>query len=189
MNAIFSRDLEFWGKNLSKLDEVVSLDNLAKWDELTPVSRKGYLAGKTLRRSEIKFWINEITKISKGNSKLIILPKGHPKLQGNIAGFNPFDGNIYVQKGLTEYEVFHEFKHLEEYMVLGKEEYLKGSKRLGGSPEEQLIRTYKREKYVYDEIIKVKHKWNLSQLEDAEEYIKKIIINCEIEGINIAKIK
>lgn len=173
---------------IEHLDEVGELDFLAKWDDL-PVSRKGYLGGKTLRRREIKYWSDEITRISNGKSQLIVLPKGHKKLQGNQAGFDPFTGNIYVQKGLTEYEIFHEFQHLEEYIKLGKNEYLKGIKRISGSLEEDLIRTYKREKYVFDKIMGNKNKFNKAQLDDAQDYIDRIIKKCSKAGIDITKIK
>jgi len=172
---------------LDELSEVAELDFLAKWDDL-PVSGKGYLEGKTLRRKEIKIWIENVKIVSKGQSKLIILPKGHKLLGVNQAGFNPFNGNIYVQKGLTEYEIFHEFKHLEEYIKLGKDEYLKGMKRISGSLEQDLIRTYKREKYVFDEIIKNKNKFNQIQLNDAQKYINAVIERCENAGIDITKI-
>ncbi len=169
------------------LDEVSELDFLENWDNIT-VSRKGYLGGKTLRRKEIKFWIDEIAKISKGETKLIVLPKGHKKLLGNIAGFNPFDGNIYVQRGLTEYEIFHEFKHFEEYIKLGKVRHLEGMKAISGNPSLDLIRTYKREKYVFDEIIKNKKLFNQAQLNDAQNYINRVIKKCENAGIDINKI-
>ena len=143
------------GKFLDELNEVAELDNLAKWDDL-PISGKGFLGGKTLRRKEIKFWIDEINRISKGKSRLIVLRKGDPILNNRKAGFDPYNGNIYVEKGLTEYEIFHEFKHLEEFMKLGKDDYIKGMKRFGGSPTENALRTYKREKYVFDEILKIK---------------------------------
>ena len=152
------------------------------------VSGKGILGGKTLRRKEIKFWIDEITKISKGESKLIILPKGHPSLNGYQAGFNPFNGNIYVQKGLTEFEVFHEYKHLEEFMKIGKEEYLKGMMRISGDLELDLIRTYKLEKYVFEQIMKNKNRFNQTQLKDAQDYINRVIRKCEKAGINLNKI-
>jgi hypothetical protein len=172
---------------LDELFEVAEMDNLAKWDNL-PVSGKGYLGGKTLRRKEIKYWIDEINKISKGKSKLIVLPKGDPILNGNKAGFNPFNGNIYVQKGLTEYEIFHEFKHLEEFTLIGKDEYVKGMKAVGGSPQANLIRTYKREKYVYDEIMNLKQIFNQNQINDAQKYINKIIQDCIDNGIDITKL-
>jgi hypothetical protein len=169
------------------LDEVAELDFLENWDNL-PVRRKGYLGAETLRRREIRFWMDEVAKISKGKSRLIVLPKGHKKLQGNIAGFNPFDGNIYVQRGLTEYEIFHEFKHFEEYLKLGKNEYVKGMKRISGSLEQDLIRSYKREKYVFDEIMRNKNRFNRAQIDDAQKYINRVIKKCVNAGIDINKI-
>ncbi|KAF2510334.1 hypothetical protein E0W72_07580 [Flavobacterium arcticum] len=50
------------------------------------------------------------------------MPKSHELLEENRAAFNAFTNKIYVQKGMTEYEIFHEYKHLEEYTKLGKEE-------------------------------------------------------------------
>ncbi|AXG73003.1 hypothetical protein DVK85_01630 [Flavobacterium arcticum] len=55
-------------------------------------------------------------------TELVILPKSHELLEENRAAFNAFTNKIYVQKGMTEYEIFHEYKHLEEYTKLGKEE-------------------------------------------------------------------
>lgn len=175
------------GKFLDELNEVAELDNLAKWDDL-PISGKGFLGGKTLRRKEIKFWIDEINRISKGKSRLIVLRKGDPILNNRKAGFDPYNGNIYVEKGLTEYEIFHEFKHLEEFMKLGKDDYIKGMKRFGGSPTENALRTYKREKYVFDEIIKNKNRFNPEQLKHAEWVFNLAIKDCIDSGIDI-KIK
>ncbi|MCT4664210.1 MAG: hypothetical protein N4A45_03125 [Flavobacteriales bacterium] len=147
-----------------------NLDALATWDDL-PVRKKGMLGGKTLRRKEVKLWKDKIAKISNNTAELIILPKGNKILGGKQAGFSPFSRKIYLQKGLTEYEILHEYKHLEEFMKIGEKEYKKGHKLLGGSPEEQLIRTYKREMYVYKEILKQKHKFNAKQLEHAYKKI------------------
>ena len=169
------------------LDEADDLDLLENWDDL-PVSRKGYLGGKTLRRKEIQFWMNEIERISEGKSRLIVLPKGHKMLQGNVAGFNAFDGNLYVQKGLTEYEIFHEFKHFEEFTKLGKEKYLFGHKNLGYSLEQNLTRTYKREKYVFDEIMKNKSRFNQEQLNHAQKYIDRKLQDLLDNNIDINKI-
>ncbi len=176
-------------KVLDELYEMAGLDNLAKWDNL-PVSGKGYLGGKTLRRKEIKFWIDEINKISKGKSKLIVLPKADPILKGKQAGFHPFNGNIYVQKGLTEYEIFHEFKHLEEFIKIGKDEYIKGMKVISGDLELDLIRTYKREMYVYNQVMKESKKFNKEQLKHAfDANIKPVLKELEASGIDSNKIK
>ena len=38
-------------------------------------------------------------------------------------------------------EILHEFKHFEEFIKIGKKEYLKGHKALGSSLVQHLIRT------------------------------------------------
>ncbi|CAH0336127.1 hypothetical protein FVB9288_01801 [Flavobacterium sp. CECT 9288] len=139
-------------------------DYLSKW-EGRKVSKIVYLGAKKLNRKEIKECIKKINVISEGESKLIILPEGHKLLNGNKAGFNPFNGNLYVQKGMTDYEVFHKFKHLEEYRILGKDEYIGGMRAVSGDLELDLVRTYKREEYVFDEIMKNKTRFSEAQLE------------------------
>jgi hypothetical protein len=180
------------GKDVSKMSEKEFedfFDYLSKW-ECNPVKfKKGYLGTKKLSRKEIAEYIKKINVISEGESKLIILPKGHKLLEGNKAGFNPFKGNLYVEKGLTDYEVFHEFKHFEEYRILGKDEYIKGMKAVSGDLELDLIRTYKREKYVFDEIMKNKAKFSEVQLKDAQDYMNRVIKKCEKAGIDINNIK
>jgi len=178
------------GKDVCKMTDAefdIFLDRLSKWEGVQ-VSGKGYLGAKKLSRKEISEYIKKINVISEGESELIILPKGHKLLDGNKAGFNPFNGNIYVEKGMTEYEIFHEFKHLEEYIKLGKDSYIKGMRSVSGSLEQDLIRTYKREKYVFDEIIKNKANFNKDQLEDAQNYMNSVIERCTNSGIDVTKI-
>lgn len=180
------------GKDVSKMTEKEYddfFDYLSEWNGNPQKFKKGYLGAKKLSRREIAEYIKKINVISEGESKLIILPEGHKLLNGNKAGFNPFNGNLYVQKGLTDYEVFHEFKHLEEYRILGKDEYLKGMKAVSGDLELDLIRTYKREKYVFDEIMKNKSKFSQAQLKDAQNYMNTVIQNCIRSGIDITTIK
>ena len=97
--------------------------------------------------------------------------------------------NVCVQKRFIEYEIFHEFKHFEEYKKLGHSEYIKGMKAVTGSPTENIIRTYKREKYVFDEIMKNKAKFSTEELDDAQNYINDIIQKCNNSGIDITKVK
>lgn len=182
---------EFDNKKMRKffpgkeMDELLNSDYLADWDKDLPVSGKGFKGGRTLRRKEVKEWIEKIKKISNGKSSIVILAKNHKSLMGNRAAFNPFNGNIYVQKGMTEYEIFHESKHLEEFLKLGKEAYTKGMKRTGGSPADDLIRTYKREKHVYDEVLKNSKKFNEAELDHAKWIIDDAIEKGERAGINL----
>ena len=90
---------------------------------------------------------------------------------------------------MTEYEIFHEFKHLEEFTLIGKDKYIEGMKRSGGSPTDDVIRTYKREKYVFDEVMENKNRFNAKQLKNAEWIINTAIEDCIKAGIDITKIK
>lgn len=186
------------GKDVSKMttDEFEDfIDYLSKWNGnpkklprgITEASR----GAKKLTKKEIKAYIKKIDVISNGESELIILPKGHRLFVENdaVASFNAADGKLYVQKGVTDYELFHEFKHFEEFKKIGKDEYLKGCKGLGGDPTEVLIRKYKREKHVFDEIMKNKNRFNKQELEHANWYINDIIKDCNASGIDITKIK
>ena len=150
------------------------------------VSGKGYLDGETLTRQEIEAWEELAVKF-----KARIVRKLKPRqlkllIRNNArAGFNPFTGEIFVQKGFTKYEIFHEMKHAEECALIGKEAYTEG---IFGSKTEQLLRTYKREKYVYDEIIKNQNLFSRPEIEHANWYINRIIKLLKKEGIDPLKI-
>ncbi|KAF2337975.1 zincin-like metallopeptidase toxin domain-containing protein [Flavobacterium nitrogenifigens] len=179
------------GKDVSKMTKQEFddfLDYLSKWENKT-VSRVGYLGAKKLSKKELNTYIRKINEMSNGKSKLVVVPKGHEILQGNKAGFHPFSGTLYVEKGATEYEVFHEFKHFEEFRKIGKDEYLKGASDITQNDVLDAIRTYKREKYVFNEIMKHKSKFNDEQIKDAQDYMKRVIIKCERLNIDINDIK
>jgi hypothetical protein len=170
-------------------------DYLSKWEGnpkklprgITETSR----GAKKLSKKEIKAYIKKIDVISNGESELIILPKGDRLFIENnaAASFNAANGKLYVQKGVTDYELFHEFKHFEEFKKIGKDEYMKGIKGLGGDPTAALIRKYKREKYVFDEIMKNKTRFNQKEIAHANWYINDVIKDCNASGIDINKIK
>ena len=174
---------------IEHMEDVAELDYLAKWDiPTTGPGGKGFLGGKKLGRKEIRQWIKRIEEISNGKAILRIVDETSSTLKGGQAGFDPFKIEIFVKKGVTEYELFHEFKNLEEFMKIGKDEYIKGWKFIGGTPEQHLIRQYKREIYVYNEILKESKKFNKEQLKHAfEANIEPIIKELEDSGIDITK--
>ena len=176
---------------IDELYEVAELDYLAKWDiPITGPGGKGFLGGQKLGRKEIKLWISKIDEISNGKAVLKIIDETNDTLKGVQAGFNPFTMEIFVKKGVTEYEIFHEFKHLEEFIKLEKDEYVKGMKAISGDNGQDLIRTYKREMYVYNQVLKESNKFNKEQLKHAyERNIKPVLDELESSGIDINKIK
>lgn len=186
------------GKDVSKMSEKEFedfFDYLSKWEGKPKKLPRGITltsrGAKKLSKKEIKAYIKKIDVISNGNSELIILPKGDRLFVENnaVASFNAANGKLYVQKGVTDYELFHEFKHFEEFKKIGKDEYMKGIIGLGGDPTDALIRKYKREKYVFDEIMKNKTRFNEKEIEHANWYINNIIKDCNASGIDITKIK
>ncbi len=177
-----------------KANEIFEGDFLAKWEKIkeTVKGGTGFLGGQKLNRARIRHWIQEINKVSEGKATLRIAEEGSAlfnSLKGNRAGFNPFNQELILQKGMTEYEILHEFKHLEEFSAIGRDEYIKGMKVIGGSPEQDMIRTYKREMYVYNEIIKQAHKFNKKELKHAKSIIDYIIVEAADAGIDLKKIK
>jgi hypothetical protein len=81
--------------------------------------------------------------------------------------------------------MFHELKHAEEFKLIGKEAYIKGSL---GSLSEQFIRSYKREKYVFDRIMEKQHLFNDLELENAKWVFQIEIDKLERAGIDYIKL-
>lgn len=139
---------------------------------------KGYLGGQRLGRAQIRVWIKYIDEISEGRASLKIVEEGDTlykklELENAQAGFDPDKLQIVIKKGFTEFEIFHEVKHLEECLKLGKDEYIKGMAKYGGSWDENLLRTYKRELYVYRRVIENRFKFNKAE-QDNIKYRRKI---------------
>ena len=182
--------VENCGKGAKKLEDI---DFLAKWEKaIESKDGLGFLDGQKLNRARIRYWIDEINKISNEKALLKIADEGTELfaiLKGNRAGFNPFNQELIFQKGMTEYEMLHEYKHLEEFSIIGKDEYIKGMKDLGYSLEQDLIRTYKREMYVYNQIMKQANRLNKAELKHARWIIDKIIKDGMDSGIDLTKIK
>jgi len=80
-------------------------------------------------------------------------------------------------------------KDFEEFKKIGLDEYLKGAVDISGDYVLDAIRTYKREKYVFDEIMKNKSKFNKAQIERAQGYMKEVITECTRYNIDVTKIK
>ena len=69
--------------------------------------------------------------------------------------------------------------------MLGKEAYLEVA---AGTRAEKAIRTYKREKYVYDKIMEKKHLFNELELNDAERVLNSVKKELELIGIDYKKL-
>ncbi|MGH2666590.1 zincin-like metallopeptidase toxin domain-containing protein [Flavobacterium sp.] len=167
-------------------------DFLEKWKG-KKISGKGFLGSPTLSRKEIQAWQEFLLKEFK--TELRILEKNKKMLQafddlGIQAAFDPIENVIWMRKDTTHFELLHESKHSQECFLIGKEEYLKGRKDFGGSPTDILIRTYKREKYVYDELMKQKKNLSQAEIKYSEWYMQdRVIKKCKEQLIDIDNIK
>jgi hypothetical protein len=74
------------------------------------------------------------------------------------AAFDNQTGTIYLKKGATEYEAFHEQQHAEQWREMGKEAYNKQSR-------------WQKEQYVYDQIMKNRENFSDAELDHAKKYI------------------
>jgi hypothetical protein len=184
-----------WAKTgddlVRELDEIRVLNQLDYLEDIlmTPPGGAGYLGGQKLSRAEIRTWIRKINKISNNKASLKIVAPNDPILKGNRGGFNPFSKEIVLQAGMTKFEIFHESKHLEEFVKIGKDDYIKGMKAIGGSPKDDLIRTYKRERHVYNSIMKEAHLFSKIEINEATSYINRIIKRGVDSGLDLVKIK
>lgn len=83
-------------------------------------------------------------------------------LSGNkAAGFDYSTGTVYIKKKSGVIDLYHEGYHAEQYLSIGKENYI----NLG---------TLKREEYVYQRIIENSALFNEAELNDATNYISSL---------------
>ena len=173
-----------WNKKGDDLErELVIIKALNDYDAIKiPIGNsnlyprgQGILGAQKLNRAEIRQWVEKIYKISKGEVSIGFYPRSFFEDLGKKdvkAAFDPFALEIQLEAGVTRFLIAHEFKHLEEYMKIGRKEYLKG---IDGSVADRRIRTYKRERYVFDELMKERHLLNKEEIQEAINYINRVI--------------
>lgn len=69
-------------------------------------------------------------------------------------------GTIYVQKGVTDYELTHELMHAKQFHQLGYEAYWVKQTKL------------QREEFVFNELTKNKNQWSEAEVTHAADYIE-----------------
>ena len=77
------------------------------------------------------------------------------------AGFNSTTGQLYLRKGATHFEAFHETQHAKQWAELGTAQYNEQSR-------------FEREKYVFDKIIANKESFSNSEILAATNYINSL---------------
>jgi hypothetical protein len=163
-------------KAIDKQLEDELLDALG-WSEKNVSKRKSFLSREYLKQKDIKALEEYIAK-KFGDLGIKLVTGADKYLDANNAraGFNHFTKELVFRKKFTFYEMFHELKHAEEFKLIGQEAYIKGSNGLYAEP---FIRTYQREKYVFDKIMESKDLFNPLELENAnwvlDEAIKPLV--------------
>jgi len=163
--------------------------------EASNIKKIGQYGGKILSEEEIADWAKLVMK--KYGTKLLKVDKfDNPNV---LAQFDPNTNTIKYTDEVTEYLMAHEHYHAEEMYKIGFPEYVKDAP-LAGTEEinytiKNWIRQYKREKYVYDQIVKNAKVFKLNQQEvstppfgHAFQYLDSIILELESRNITIPKI-
>lgn len=109
-----------------------------------------------------------------------------------MAQFDPNTNTIKYKDDVTEYIISHESFHAEEMHKIGFNQYVKDAALLGTKEVDYTvknwIRLYKREKYVYDQLIKNAEKLNLNSQEKYHAFIYfdlEVVIKLEKRNIQI----
>jgi hypothetical protein len=150
------------------------------------IKGKGQYGGKILSKLEIDDWAKMI--FNKYGTKLELVDDfGDP---GILAQFDAVTNTIRHKKDVTQYLLFHETMHAEECFTLGKLKYLEDA-HIVNTPvtDANLLRTYKREKYVYDKIKPhaKEQEFIFDEIDHAELYIEWIELKLKTRGISIPK--
>ncbi|MET3981040.1 hypothetical protein ABIB62_003559 [Mucilaginibacter sp. UYP25] len=124
------------------------------WEGKPQSGKTGFLESKRMSRSELTEYKEGLKDQGIGFE---VDKNGH--LPDNVrAGFDNQNGKVYLRKGATNYEAFHEAQHAKQWRELGKDAYMKQSRA-------------EREQYVYDQIVKNKGQFSDAELNHARNYI------------------
>jgi hypothetical protein len=127
------------------------------WEGKPQSGKTGYLESPRMSRSEVQAYKKSMT--DQGINVEIDRTGRLP--EESRAGFDNESGTIYLRKGATKYEAFHEQQHAQQWKQMGKEAYQKQSR-------------VQREQYVYDQIMKNKDQFSKAELDHATNYINKV---------------
>jgi RHS repeat-associated protein len=134
-----------------------------------PVSgHTGFLNSPRMSRSEIQSYRSEMNNIGidvtifRNTDKT--LPRTSVRIPPDARGaFNTGTETIYLRKGATAYEAFHEGSHARQYAEIGKDAY-------------HGLGRYARESYVFNQIYKNRNQFSSEELKHAVNYIRDLRI-------------
>lgn len=177
---IASGDARSIVKQLKKLDKLSGTKLTAKLDEFVTFSGrgkyhvKGFLESEALTAQEILAWERKFKLLAGVNFRLksASLNKRVLKDMDEIGSLAFFDAEaippiVWYRENPTNYILQHEYWHVEEFIKIGRKEYLKG---VNGTTKEWHHNTILREKYVYQKVLENKHLFSEAELESAKWY-------------------
>lgn len=158
--------------------------------EASSIKKIGYKGGKILSEAELEDWAKLLMK--KYGTKLLKVDKfDKPDI---LAQFDPNTNTIKYTDDITEYFMAHEHYHAEEMSKIGFQAYVKDAPLAGTKIEDYTaknwINRYKREKYVYDQLVKSAKNFKLNDEELYHAFIYldyDYIYQLEIRNIKIPK--
>ncbi|MFB9096890.1 MULTISPECIES: zincin-like metallopeptidase toxin domain-containing protein [Flavobacterium] len=158
-------DLKKTAKNADEakqIDEVIEHLRRVSGDN---IKGKGFYGGKVLSKSDIEKWAKHLKK-KYGTNLEKVDDFENPNV---LAQFDANTNTIRYKDDVTEYFMLHESFHAEEFKKIGFDEYVKDAPLRGVKEadytNENWIRLYKREKYVYDRLVENAKKYKLNSEE------------------------
>lgn len=132
--------------------------NLDHLGDGRPVSgHAGFLNSPRLSRSELGKIRQEMADIG---VKFVKNADKHlpPGVRG---GFDFSSGTLYLRKGATRYEAFHEMTHAKQFAELGQKAYIS-------------LGTYARESHVFNQVFKNRSMFTSSEVKHAIGYMRSL---------------
>ncbi|SHO58929.1 PAAR motif protein [Vibrio quintilis] len=134
----------------------------------------GFLQSKPLTRKKLQAYKAEMKTIG---VDVVIVKNGDKTLPQNVrGGFDWAKKAIYLRKGVTEYEAFHEATHAKQFVDIGKDAYVK-------------LGRYARESHGFKNIFKNRHKFTYEERRHALEYMRALKEQYQFGRINSERLK
>ncbi len=140
------------------------------WEGKLQRGKTGYLESPRMSRSEVQAYKQSMSE----QGIKVEVDKGGKLPKESRAGFDNESGTIYLRKGATQYEAFHEKQHAQQWKEMGKEAYQKQSR-------------VQKEQHVYDQIMKNKDQFSQAELDHATNYMNDVRAGAGMEPMGSKK--
>ena len=127
------------------------------WEGKPQSGKTGFLESPRMTRAELQAFKESM----KQQGIDVVIDKKGVLGEHQRAGFDFNNGKVYLRKGASGYEAFHEAQHAKQWKELGADAYKQQSR-------------VAREQYVYDQIMKNKDQFTPEELQHATDYINRL---------------